>query len=95
MGRITRVAAILAALAAGAVMGNSGPATAQAPNSRCGANNMSCLCSFDCCGQERCSTSSCNQCVADCMQRKRPNDERSLRLSQRCQGPPDQKARRL
>jgi hypothetical protein len=80
-----------------AVWSISGAALSQttAQSQACAAGNVPCQCSFSCCGEERCNGAICNQCVLDCVQRKKPTDARSADLQSRCQGQTTQKFRRL
>jgi hypothetical protein len=55
------------------------------PANACGPTNIACHCSFQCCGEERCDGSICNQCVIDCVQRQQAVDKRSTALRARCQ----------
>jgi hypothetical protein len=58
---------------------------AEAPAQNCAPTNIACRCSFQCCGEERCDGSICNQCVIDCVQRQQVVDRRSTSLRSRCQ----------
>jgi hypothetical protein len=58
---------------------------AEAPAQTCAPTNIACRCSFQCCGEERCDGSICNQCVIDCVQRQQVVDRRSTSLRSRCQ----------
>ena len=76
------------------VMSISGAAQAQtAP--RCSPTNVPCQCSFSCCAQESCEGAICDQCVLDCVQRKKPTDARFTALQSRCRSQTSQKYKRL
>jgi len=70
---------MLAALSA-----NGQKARAQEQKS-CSPANIPCQCSYQCCGEERCDGSVCNQCVIDCVQRQQPGDKKAAALKARCQ----------
>jgi hypothetical protein len=63
-----------------------GQALSQSPaEPNCSPTNVACQCSYQCCGEERCDGSICNQCVIDCVQRQQVVDKRSLSLKSRRQ----------
>ena len=70
--------------AAGALLCFTGQAESQSPGA-CAPANIACQCSIQCCGEERCDGSICNQCVIDCVQRQQTVDKRALSLKSRCQ----------
>ena len=88
------LAAALFVLAVCTVSGAAVSQTTPQPKG-CAASNVPCQCSFSCCGEERCNGAICNQCVLDCVERKKPTDARSADLRSRCQGQTTQKFRRL
>ena len=76
------------------VMTISGAAQAQSAP-RCLPSNVPCQCSYSCCDQESCEGAICNQCVLDCVQRKKPTDARFTALQSRCRSQTTQKYKRL
>ncbi len=78
-----RLAAQASAQGAGQIVAQN--QTEAPPPNACGPTNIACHCSFQCCGEERCDGSICNQCVIDCVQRQQAVDKRSTALRARCQ----------
>jgi hypothetical protein len=72
-------------MAGALALSSSAPGQVVRVQNQCANGNVPCLCSYQCCGEERCDGVICGQCVVDCVQRKQVVDDQFVQLRSRCQ----------